>query len=234
MGTWAGCLAGRGGLSARPHLPGLTASPVTGREARGPGPATAAAMASRGQAYLGPTYVAVGDFAARTDEELSFRAGALFRVAGRGKSGGPRGRTRRAGPWVGVTCPTTTWPRRRRCRLSPCALSKAPPLPAAPQMPGARWLLCHHGAGLGGGAALAQGRGLMAPRTCGLSRAGPHHPGPKGAEGAFAGGHPGTEVCGPSPESPHGAGTRKGLQWGLHRSPRWDGAFQTIETSRVT
>ncbi|XP_019609046.2 protein-tyrosine kinase 6 isoform X1 [Rhinolophus sinicus] len=38
-------------------------------------------MVSQGQAYLGPTYVGLWDFAARTDEELSFQAGDLFHVA---------------------------------------------------------------------------------------------------------------------------------------------------------
>lgn len=38
-------------------------------------------MASWGQALLGPKYVGLWDFEARTDEELSFRAGDLFHVA---------------------------------------------------------------------------------------------------------------------------------------------------------
>lgn len=38
-------------------------------------------MASRGQVCPGPKYVGLWDFEARTDEELSFRAGALFHVA---------------------------------------------------------------------------------------------------------------------------------------------------------
>lgn len=46
-----------------------------------PGPATAPAMASRDQAHLGPKYVGLWDFKARTDEELSFRAGDVFHVA---------------------------------------------------------------------------------------------------------------------------------------------------------
>lgn len=79
---WAGSRAGRGwpvrvGLPART----LTASSVTGGEARWPGPATTAAMVSQGQAPLSPTYVGLWDFEARTDEELSFRAGDLFHVA---------------------------------------------------------------------------------------------------------------------------------------------------------
>ncbi|XP_070103625.1 protein-tyrosine kinase 6 isoform X2 [Equus caballus] len=38
-------------------------------------------MASWGQAHLGPKYVGLWDFEARTEEELSFRAGDLFHVA---------------------------------------------------------------------------------------------------------------------------------------------------------
>lgn len=78
-----GRLPGWAGVACQgwPQLPVLTASPVTGGEARWPGPATAAAMVSRGQAHLGPTYVGLWDFVARTDEELSFRAGDLFHVA---------------------------------------------------------------------------------------------------------------------------------------------------------
>ncbi|XP_036281860.1 protein-tyrosine kinase 6 [Pipistrellus kuhlii] len=38
-------------------------------------------MVSRGQAHLGPKYVGLWDFKARTDEELSFQAGSLFHVA---------------------------------------------------------------------------------------------------------------------------------------------------------
>lgn len=39
------------------------------------------AMGSEGQAPLGPKYVGLWDFEARTAEELSFRAGDLFHVA---------------------------------------------------------------------------------------------------------------------------------------------------------
>ncbi|XP_070935154.1 protein-tyrosine kinase 6 isoform X2 [Macaca nemestrina] len=38
-------------------------------------------MVSRDQAHLGPKYVGLWDFKARTDEELSFRAGDIFHVA---------------------------------------------------------------------------------------------------------------------------------------------------------
>ncbi|XP_058289243.1 protein-tyrosine kinase 6 [Hylobates moloch] len=38
-------------------------------------------MVSRDQAHLGPKYVGLWDFKARTDEELSFRAGDVFHVA---------------------------------------------------------------------------------------------------------------------------------------------------------
>lgn len=38
-------------------------------------------MVSRGQAHLGPRYVGLWDFEARTAEELSFRAGDTFHVA---------------------------------------------------------------------------------------------------------------------------------------------------------
>lgn len=38
-------------------------------------------MECRGQAHPGPQYVGLWDFEARTDEELSFRAGDLFHVA---------------------------------------------------------------------------------------------------------------------------------------------------------
>uniref|UniRef100_A0A452SKI5 Tyrosine-protein kinase n=1 Tax=Ursus americanus TaxID=9643 RepID=A0A452SKI5_URSAM len=44
-------------------------------------PAAAPAMECRGQAHPGPQYVGLWDFEARTDEELSFRAGDLFHVA---------------------------------------------------------------------------------------------------------------------------------------------------------
>lgn len=50
-------------------------------EARWLGPATSDTMVSRSQAHLGPQYVGLWDFKARTDEELSFRAGDLFHVA---------------------------------------------------------------------------------------------------------------------------------------------------------
>ncbi|KAJ8779151.1 hypothetical protein J1605_013002 [Eschrichtius robustus] len=52
-----------------------------GGEARWPSSATALAMGSLGQAPLGPKYVGLWDFEARTAEELSFRAGDLFHVA---------------------------------------------------------------------------------------------------------------------------------------------------------
>lgn len=61
----------------------LAAGPVTGGKARWPGPAAAVAMVSRGQAHLGPRYVGLWDFEARTAEELSFRAGDTFHVARR-------------------------------------------------------------------------------------------------------------------------------------------------------
>ena len=38
-------------------------------------------MGSPGQASLGPKYVGLWDFEARTAEEMSFRAGDLFHVA---------------------------------------------------------------------------------------------------------------------------------------------------------
>ncbi|XP_021110906.1 protein-tyrosine kinase 6 isoform X2 [Heterocephalus glaber] len=38
-------------------------------------------MASQGQPHSGPKYMGLWDFEARTDEELSFRAGDLFHVA---------------------------------------------------------------------------------------------------------------------------------------------------------
>ncbi|XP_012583620.1 PREDICTED: protein-tyrosine kinase 6 [Condylura cristata] len=44
-------------------------------------PYCGATMVSRGQASLGPRYVGLWDFQARTDEELSFRAGDHFLVA---------------------------------------------------------------------------------------------------------------------------------------------------------
>lgn len=43
--------------------------------------AAAPAMGSEGQGPLGPKYVGLWDFEARTPEELSFRAGDLFHVA---------------------------------------------------------------------------------------------------------------------------------------------------------
>lgn len=64
-----------------PPTSALAAGSVTGGKARWPGPAATVAMVSRGQAHLGPRYVGLWDFEARTAEELSFRAGDTFHVA---------------------------------------------------------------------------------------------------------------------------------------------------------
>ena len=70
---------------SRPRPPttpsyGVCSSTVTGGEARWPSPAASVAMVSRDQVPRGPRYVGLWDFEARTDEELSFRAGDLFQV----------------------------------------------------------------------------------------------------------------------------------------------------------
>lgn len=52
-----------------------------GGKARQPSFAAAPAMGSEGQVPLGPRYMGLWDFEARTAEELSFQAGDLFYVA---------------------------------------------------------------------------------------------------------------------------------------------------------
>ncbi|XP_057557652.1 protein-tyrosine kinase 6-like isoform X2 [Hippopotamus amphibius kiboko] len=66
---------------AQPYPHAVPSWTGEGGEARRPRCAAAPAMGSPGQAPLGPKYVGLWDFMARTAEELSFRAGDLFHVA---------------------------------------------------------------------------------------------------------------------------------------------------------
>lgn len=68
---------------ALPHLPApvFRAAGRQAGEARWLGPSTLDTMVSRGRARLGPQYVGLWDFTARTNQELSFQAGDLFHVS---------------------------------------------------------------------------------------------------------------------------------------------------------
>ncbi|KAF7460876.1 hypothetical protein GHT09_018836 [Marmota monax] len=68
----------QGGARDRPAPVGAGAAGLSGDEE--PCPATVPAMVSRDQVHLGPKYVGLWDFEARTDEELSFRQGDIFHV----------------------------------------------------------------------------------------------------------------------------------------------------------
>lgn len=79
-------MLGAAGLSGNEEVRGVglpgTASALPSHRCPRPQPCPASvpAMVSRGQTHLGPKYVGLWDFEARTDEELSFRQGDLFHV----------------------------------------------------------------------------------------------------------------------------------------------------------